>query len=313
MPIQNLKKNVMRKQVNVTSSDTIESARKLVNVEKERIHTETEFHAEPKQMPDRVTFTVNGEHDTSSSSVNSGRSAEHWRRLALLRSGDVEPNPGPPRARRALDDFDMFLAVRDCGSRGSLLSHGLEFVVEAAPKYLEWSFGSGELSSGAAETLVAALRRLVPLPVSLGASVLGSTFHFRALWRLHKSWLYAVPPEFRTFVDFKLALGAATVSGEIELGLSYVRMFHCLLRPGEWREVTWKDILIFENSQNVSGGASLCSGSGAQHAADLQAVLRRLGLVNSPFTLAGFRGGGATDNVLRCRDVLALRRRERWS
>ena len=145
----------------------------------------------------------------------------------------------------------------------------------------------------------------------------------------------------------------ATVSGEIELGLSFVGMFHCLLRLGEWREVTWMDIHIFEKSQTsrypnvfgilgvrspktrrqqvhakvqhvlvecpglarllkalqlraqVSGDVSLFSGSGAQHVADFQAVLRRLGLVNSPFTLAGFRGGGATDCFLRCRDAPA--------
>ena len=71
MPIQNFEQ------------DQIESARKLVNVAKERIDTETEFHAEPKQMPDRVTFTVNGEHNNSSSSANSGHSAEHGRRLAV--------------------------------------------------------------------------------------------------------------------------------------------------------------------------------------------------------------------------------------
>ena len=29
-----------------------------------------------------------------------GRSVEHWRRLALLRSGEVEPYPCPPRAQQ---------------------------------------------------------------------------------------------------------------------------------------------------------------------------------------------------------------------
>ena len=47
----------------------------------------------------RDKMAVNGEHGTSSSSANPGRSAERWRRFALLRSGDVEPKPGPPRAR----------------------------------------------------------------------------------------------------------------------------------------------------------------------------------------------------------------------
>ena len=72
----------------------------MINVESERIHTETEFHAVPKHVPDLVTFVVYGENDISSSSVDPRRSVERWRRLALLRSGDVEPNPGPPRARR---------------------------------------------------------------------------------------------------------------------------------------------------------------------------------------------------------------------
>ena len=190
----------------------------------------------------------------------------------------------------------MFLTVRVCGSCSSLLAHGLQFVDEAAAKCMEWGFGSGELSSGAAGTLVTVLRRLVLLAVSLGASVPDSALHFRVLWRLHKSWLLAVPPEFRTFVDFKLALAAAvfaTVPGENET-------------PAGSRQSPAR-------ARRVSGGVSLCSGSGAQHDADFQAVPRRLGLINSPFTLAGFRGGGATDYFLRCRYAPALRRRGRWS
>ena len=79
-----------------------------------------------------LTLQDNGENGISSSSANLGRSVEHWRRLALLRSGDVEPNPGPPQVRsrggreflcvvfsaeiaakfsRALDICDFFLFV----------------------------------------------------------------------------------------------------------------------------------------------------------------------------------------------------------
>ena len=166
-------------------------------------------------------------------------------------------------------------------------------------------------------------------------------------------------------MDFKLTLAAAvlaTVSGQIELGLSSIGMFHCLLRPGKWREVTWKDIHIFQNSQTarypnvfeipgshapktrrqqvhakvqhalvecpglaqllkalqlrvqVSGAVSLYSGS-------RRATCRRFSSCPSSiltsltvsFTLAGFRGGGATDYLLRCRDVPALRRRMSFS
>ena len=43
-----------------------------------------------------------------------------------------------------------------------------------------------------------ALQGIWSLAVSFGASVPDSTLHFRASWRLHESWLLAVPPEFRT-------------------------------------------------------------------------------------------------------------------
>ena len=99
MPIQDMTRNMMRERISVTSSKEIDSKHELVNVAKESIHTETEFHAVPRNVRDLVTFAVNGENDIPSSSVNPGRSAERWCRLALLRSGDVETNPGPHRAR----------------------------------------------------------------------------------------------------------------------------------------------------------------------------------------------------------------------
>ena len=182
-----------------------------------------------------------------------------------------------------------------------------------------------------------------------------STLHFRALWRLYKSWLLAVPPEFRTPVNFKIALAAAvlaTVSGAIELGPSFVGMFHFLLRRGEWREVTWSDYQVHPTSLEFRACAppkrdanrfppksSTCSSSVqvwpscsklfnfvlrllaaslslvwlSAKDARFQAVLRRLGLVDSPFTLAGFLGSGGTDHFFRCRDIPGLRRRGRWS
>ena len=47
----------------------------------------------------RDKSAMSGENGISSSSANLGRSVEHWRRLDLLRSGDVEPNPGLPSGR----------------------------------------------------------------------------------------------------------------------------------------------------------------------------------------------------------------------
>ena len=54
--------------------------------------------------------------------------------------------------RRAFDIFDIFLIV---ARAVSCLSHGLQFVVEAATRYLEWISG---FASGAAGTLVVTLR-----------------------------------------------------------------------------------------------------------------------------------------------------------
>ena len=96
---------MMRNQISVTPSEEIDSKRKLVDVAKERVHTETELRV----IPRHVTFAVNGENDISSSSAQTGRSAERWRRLALLRSGDMEPensslltSPLEPRRNIAL-------------------------------------------------------------------------------------------------------------------------------------------------------------------------------------------------------------------
>ena len=111
----------MRKQISVTPSEEIDSKRKLVDVANERVHTETELRV----TPSRATFPaqVPRQDVQQSAFVVSPCSVQV----------DVEPHPGPPRAwsrggelftaditaetatkyRRAFDDFDMFLAVRD--------------------------------------------------------------------------------------------------------------------------------------------------------------------------------------------------------
>ena len=80
MPMQDLSKNVLRKHISVTLSEELDSRRELDDVAQERVHTETKLHVIPKH----VTYAVNGEKDISSSSAKTGRSAKHWRRLALL-------------------------------------------------------------------------------------------------------------------------------------------------------------------------------------------------------------------------------------
>ena len=107
-------------------STTQSKMKEILCVDKRRNDLESHILSLPDES------AMSGENGISSSSANLGRSVEHWRRLALLRSGDVEPNPGPPRARfweggvllsaditaetaakyrRAFDNFDIFLVV----------------------------------------------------------------------------------------------------------------------------------------------------------------------------------------------------------
>ena len=121
MPIQKLSRDMSRNQVSTTPSKEFNGKHEWVDVAKERMRKETVAHTLPKHVPDLMTYVpkfeadternilkshilakrdrvaVNGEYDNSSSNAHPG--AERWRRLALLRSGDVEPNPAPLRAR----------------------------------------------------------------------------------------------------------------------------------------------------------------------------------------------------------------------
>ena len=119
---------------------------------------------------------MSGENGISRSNANLGRSVEHWRRLALLRSGDVEPNPGLSQARfrggreflcvdisaeiaakfrRAFNVFDIFLVV----ARSVCCLH-MDSSTLSRPPRDTWrgSFGFDELSYGPTRTLVVALR-----------------------------------------------------------------------------------------------------------------------------------------------------------
>ena len=233
MPIQNLSKNMMGKQINVTCSEEIDSKHELVNVAKERMRTESEAHVLPMHVPDFVTHvpktiqsemkdmfvadtgrnilkshiltkrdkvSVKDEYGISSSSANPGRSAERWRRLALLRSGDVEPNPGPPRARSR--GGELFTADITAGTvakfRRAFDAFDFHPVVTRAVCYLHMDFSSLlKLSRGTwngfldLTNLFLAFRELwsllcVELLCVLGAPTSASSLRFCALWRLHQ-------------------------------------------------------------------------------------------------------------------------------
>ena len=123
-----------------------------------------------------------------------------WRRLALPRSGDVEPNPGPPRARsrgggeflcvdisaeivamfrRAFDIFDIFLVV----ARAVCCVHMDSCSLSRLPRDTFWCCRN----SGRCSALICSVCNF------LGASFADSSLHLRVLWRLHKYWLLAVP------------------------------------------------------------------------------------------------------------------------
>ena len=69
--------------------------------------------------------------------------------------------------------------------------------------------------------------------------------HLPRSWRLYRSWNYITPSVFRRpwTVDLTLAMTAlALITGRVECALSYVLLFHCLLRPGEVWNLTAEDI-----------------------------------------------------------------------
>ena len=138
IPDQESSKDVTRERDTATPSKKTDSKHEWVDVVKERTRAEAEPHVLPTHFLSLVVDAPNvcisrksptqsktqdicsvdkkrsdlkchiltlrgkgamsGENGISRSSANLRRSVEHWRRLALLRSGDVEPNPGPPQA-----------------------------------------------------------------------------------------------------------------------------------------------------------------------------------------------------------------------
>ena len=139
----------------INRESTQSEMKDMFSVDKRRNNLESQI------LTLRDKGAMSGEKGNSSSSANLGRSAKHWRRLALLRSGDVEPKGtavlrGGPSGDVSSEEPSS--SPRPGPSCSSLLAHGVQFVVETATENLEWSFGSDELSFGAAGTLVAGLR-----------------------------------------------------------------------------------------------------------------------------------------------------------
>ena len=85
----------------------------------------------------------------------------------------------------------------------------------------------------------------------MGVEIPDSSLHFKVLWRSHKSWILSVPSEFHTSAHFGLALSVATFAflyDRESLGLGFLLIFHCLLRPGKAHSMEWIDIHIFEDN-----------------------------------------------------------------
>ena len=140
------------------------------------------------------------------------------------------------------------------------------------------------------------------LQFSFGASVRDSTLHFRALWRLHKSWLLAVPPVCRTPVDFRLRKLPDTPTCFEFLAYAHQKQDACRFTPKSSTCSSsvrgWHNCSKLFNSVLKSRALSLFTLAQARN------MPHNFKLT---FVVLGFRGGGATDYFLRCRDVLALR------
>ena len=121
-------------------------------------------------------------------------------------------------------------------------------------RYLRSSFHTGVLSAGQVGNLIAALRRYITLVKSLGGDLPDTKSHFGILWKLHRSWLMAIPQDFRAPVPLNVALAIAVASwlaGWHELALLTLVSFHCLLRPAEARNLRWEDLHCFDEQQRA--------------------------------------------------------------
>ena len=80
---------------------------------------------------------------------------------------------------------------------------------------------------------------------SCGADLEDHQSVFRTLWRVHRSWSFAIPAEFRTPVCHEIVSSVATSAWLHDVPiLSYLTLlsFRCLLRPAEARQLRWCDV-----------------------------------------------------------------------
>ena len=104
------------------------------------------------------------------------RSEDRWRRQFLITSGDVEPNPGPPRGRPCLFQ-DLLLS--DVMSRTAALVGSEEATLLPASQI--W-FDGRQLG-----TLISGLQKDVALVRSRGGALPESSSHYNRLWKRHRS------------------------------------------------------------------------------------------------------------------------------
>jgi len=204
----------------------------------------------------------------------------------LLIAGDVHPHPGPgPRKHkqtlvgaplegrdvleadvlpvtvahyeRAITHFEHWLRARDVHGVAALLALGLEPLVQITVEYLRTHYSHAQLSAAEVGNLISGLKRLVIIAQSLGAPLPDPSLHFRALWRIHRSWALTVPSEFRQPVDFKLTILIAFwlwTHGHWRAALLVLIGFHGLLRPGELMHVTWGCIMLWDEIEQSRFG-----------------------------------------------------------
>ena len=150
-----------------------------------------------------------------------------------------------------MQKFERWLQVRHVRGLPELVETGLSSLVVTVES-VRGAFASAALSSGEVGTLISGIRRFLLLARAMGAQFDDHVPHLRALWRIHKSWMLTVPREFRSPVNFRVALActvASLLAGHVLLALLCLLQFRCLLRPAAARTCRWCDLVAFSPAE----------------------------------------------------------------
>ena len=244
------------------------------------LHERALLRAPLSQAAEELRTSIDAQFPPAVRSEARGRTRDAWRGELIYRAGDVERHPGPSYQRTtrarfrgaraeggaldvlaldvtqptvrsyelAMQRFEAWLRVRDVRGLDAALELGMETLTQHTVTYLRQAFADGMLSAAQVGHLLSGIKRFVMLAVALGAPVGDDPVHFRTLWKVHRAWQLAIPPEFRAPVSFRTVLAMAItlwLHHSPDLALIVLIGWHCLLRPSEYRALRWTDVLIY--------------------------------------------------------------------